>query len=90
MADDYGPMITVFRKGLSEAGYIEGKNVSFEYAWAKNHYDRLPAMATKLTERGVSLILGAGTPSARLRPQLFSLCLQSAAIRRGRVGDQHH
>jgi putative ABC transport system substrate-binding protein len=63
-ADDYGPMIAAFRKGLSETGYIEGKNVRFEYAWADDHYDRLPALATKLTERRVNLILAAATPSA--------------------------
>ncbi|MES5488133.1 ABC transporter substrate-binding protein [Bradyrhizobium sp. INPA03-11B] len=63
-ATDYGPMIAAFRKGLSEKGYFEGKNVGFEYAWADDHYDRLPALATKLIERRVSLILAAATPSA--------------------------
>jgi putative ABC transport system substrate-binding protein len=57
-------MITAFRKGLSETGYVEGKNVGFEYAWADDHYDRLPALATRLAERRVSLILAAATPSA--------------------------
>ncbi|WP_283842157.1 ABC transporter substrate binding protein [Bradyrhizobium altum] len=63
-AGDYGPMIAAFRKGLGETGYFEGRNVGFEYAWADDHYDRLPALATKLTERRVSLILAAATPSA--------------------------
>jgi len=63
-ARDYGPMITAFRKGLSETGYLEGRNVGFEYAWADDHYDRLPALATKLTERRVKVILAAATPSA--------------------------
>jgi putative ABC transport system substrate-binding protein len=63
-ADDYGPMVTAFRKGLSEAGFLEGKNVRFEYAWADNHYDRLPELAGKLIERRVTVILAAATPSA--------------------------
>ena len=63
-ADDYGPMIAAFRKGLSETGYLEGKNVDFEYAWADDHYDRLPALAAKLIERRVNVILAAATPSA--------------------------
>jgi putative ABC transport system substrate-binding protein len=57
-------MIAAFRKGLSETGYFEGKSVGFEYAWADDHYDRLPALATKLAEQRVSLILAAATPSA--------------------------
>ena len=63
-ANDYGPMVTAFRKGLSEAGYLEGKNVGFEYAWADDHYDRLPELAGKLVERRVTVILAAATPSA--------------------------
>src|SRR5947207_1874761 len=63
-ADDYQPMIAAFSKGLSEAGYLEGKNVSFDYAWANDRYDRLPALASGLVERRVSVILAASTPSA--------------------------
>ena len=63
-ADDYGPMVATFRKGLSEVGYLEGKNVGFEYAWADDHYDRLPELAGKLVERRVAVILAASTPSA--------------------------
>jgi putative ABC transport system substrate-binding protein len=63
-ADDYRPMLAAFRKGLSEAGYLEGKNVGFEYAWADDHYERLPGLAAKLVERRVALILAAATASA--------------------------
>jgi putative ABC transport system substrate-binding protein len=62
--DDYEPMIAAFLKGLSEAGYLEGKNVSFDRAWANDQYDRLPALASGLVGRQVSVILAASTPSA--------------------------
>ena len=63
-ADDYQPMIAAFRKGLSEAGYLEGKNVRFDQAWANDRYDRLPTLASGLVGRRVSVILAASTPSA--------------------------
>jgi putative ABC transport system substrate-binding protein len=62
--DDCEPMIAAFRKGLSEAGYVEGKNVRFDHAWANDQYDLLPTLASGLVERRVSLILAASTPSA--------------------------
>src|SRR5215210_818526 len=61
---DYGPQLASFRKGLSEEGYLEGKNVSFAYVWADDQYDRLPSLAAALVRRGVNLILAASTPSA--------------------------
>ena len=63
-SDDYRPMIAAFRQGLSEAGYVEGRNVSFDYAWADGHYDRLPALAAELARHEVNVILAASTPSA--------------------------
>jgi putative ABC transport system substrate-binding protein len=63
-ATDYSRMIAAFRKGLGEAGYVEGKNVSFDYLWADNQYDRLPELASELVRRRVRLILAAATPAA--------------------------
>lgn len=62
---DYQPAAASFLKGLSETGYIEGKNFSVEYRWAEGHYDRLPAMASELVARNVDLIAAFGPPPAK-------------------------
>jgi putative ABC transport system substrate-binding protein len=57
-------MVGAFRKGLNEAGFIEGQNVAIEYRWAEFQYDRLPALAADLVARRVTVISVFGPPAA--------------------------
>jgi putative ABC transport system substrate-binding protein len=58
-------LVAAFRSGLSQHGYVEGKNVSIEYSWAFGQYDRLPALAAELVGRSVSVLaVSGGEPAA--------------------------
>src|SRR6478736_3096492 len=59
----YAVYVTGFLHGLNESGYVEGKNVTVDYQWARGQYDRLQAMAADLVRRKVAVI-AANTPAA--------------------------
>jgi len=58
--------VPAFRKGLSETGYLEGQNVTVEYHWLENQYDRLPALVADLVHREVAVIATPGSTPAAL------------------------
>jgi putative ABC transport system substrate-binding protein len=60
--DDTGPVLQAFLKGLGEAGFFDGQNVTIEYRWARGEYDRLPAFAAEFVQRRVNVLVATGGP----------------------------
>jgi len=79
-----------FWRGLSETGYVEGRNVMSHFSWADEQYDRLPALATELARSQPAVIVAVGGPAAALAaktastaiPIVFAMASSQASIDR--------
>jgi putative ABC transport system substrate-binding protein len=65
-ADTTAYMVEGLRRGLAEAGYVEGRNVAIEYRWAAGRYDRLPELAAELVRGRVDVIFASGSSAPGL------------------------
>jgi len=63
---DSAGVLTAFRDGLREAGFVEGQNVAIAFRWAEGHYDRLPVLAAELVKLPLAALFVAGGPPSAL------------------------
>jgi len=56
----YGHLAAAFSRGLSQVGFIEGRNLTVEYRWAEGHYEKLPELAADLVRRQVAVLVATG------------------------------
>ena len=61
-ASSWTSRLDAFRLGLRDLGYVEGKNITIDYRWANEQYDRLPTLAAELVRLKVDILVTYGTP----------------------------
>jgi putative ABC transport system substrate-binding protein len=59
-------VVAAFRRGLGEAGFVEGQNLAIAFRWAEGYYDRLPALASELAGLRAAVLFAAGGPPSAL------------------------
>ena len=65
-SDARAHLAAAFREGLSEAGFVDRRNVVIEYHWAQDQFDRVPALVAELVQRQVAVIATPGSATAAL------------------------
>ena len=67
-AASFAHLVAGFRRGLQEAGFVEGRNVAVEYRWAEGSYEQLPALAADLVWPSGAVIVTSGGDNPILQP----------------------
>jgi putative ABC transport system substrate-binding protein len=62
--DGYRNLLIAMRKGLADAGFVDGQNLTIKYRWAEGRFERLPELARDLIDRGARIIITGGIGSA--------------------------
>src|SRR4051812_7082081 len=57
-------LVSAFRDGLRDFGYVEGRSILIEYRWAEGRYEHFPALVAELVGANVAMIVTAGTPAS--------------------------
>jgi len=73
--DESAQLVAAFQGGLGQLGYTENQNVSVEYRWADGQYDRLPILASELTNRSVAVIVTTGGTASALAAKAASTAI---------------
>ena len=68
-------VVAAFRQGLSETGFVEGRNLAIAFRWAEGRFDRLPELAAELVNLPVALLFAAGGPPTAFAAKAATLTI---------------